>query len=234
MFTGLVESLGHVVQLSPPRDGVAQLELFTTLDLSQLALGASVAVNGVCLTLTARAPARRGKHRGFAFKADLGPETLSRTTLGALQPGMAVHLERALRMGDSLGGHLVAGHVDGIANVVKSHPVGLAHELVLDAPAQLASALVAKGSVTLDGVSLTVNWVKRRRFQVMLIPHTLAMTTLGERRAGDHVNIETDLMAKHVIRVLDLHLGAQKQRPRPGAKKPTKARAKQQRTGRER
>ncbi len=233
MFTGLVESLGHVVRLSTPRDGVAQLELFTSLDLSKLALGASVAVNGVCLTLTAKAPARRGKHKGFAFEADLGPETLSRTTLGALQPGATVHLERALRMGDSLGGHLVAGHVDGLAKVVKSQPTGLAHELVLEAPSELVAALVPKGSVTLDGVSLTVNWVKQRRFQVMLIPHTLAMTTLGERHAGDHVNIETDLMAKHVIRVLELHLSAQKQRPRPGARK-AKTAAKQQRTGRER
>ena len=214
---------------------MARLEVFTTLDLSDLSLGASVAVNGVCLTLTAKSPARLDKQRGFKFSADLGPETLALTSLGDLRSGSRVHLERALRLGDSLGGHLVAGHVDGRALVVKSQPVGQAHELVLEAPAKLAAALVPKGSVTLDGVSLTVNWVKRSSFQVMLIPHTLAVTTMGERRAGDHVNIETDLMAKHVIQVLALHLEAREKRLRPRRAKPTAVGAtKSTRTGRER
>ena len=225
MFTGIVESFGQVLLLSPAREGVAKLEVFTTLDLSELPLGGSVAVNGVCLTLTAKTPTRLNKQRGFRFAADLSPETLALTNLGTLTAGACVHLERALRMGDSLGGHLVAGHVDGQALVRKSVPMGHAHELVLEAPAALASGLVPKGSVTLDGVSLTINWVKRRTFQVMLIPHTLALTTLGERRAGDRVNIETDLMAKHVVRVLALHLEARDKRLRPSVKRPNKARA---------
>lgn len=239
MFTGIVEDLAEVKALAPPRDGVARLEVFTKLDLSGLGLGASVAVNGVCLTITAKRVAGPRGGRGTTFHADLGPETLARTTLGTLKPGAAVHVERALRLGDSLGGHMVAGHVDGLARVIESTPRGEAHELVLEAPGDLVSALVPKGSVTLDGVSLTVNWVKGRRFQVMLIPHTLSLTTLGRRAAGDHVNIETDLMAKHVIRVVELYMKAHQARPRTGGpRKPgtdvTKGAAKRRRQSLER
>ncbi|MCG5054549.1 MAG: riboflavin synthase [Myxococcales bacterium] len=216
MFTGIVESLGEVVALSQPHADVAHLEVFTTLDLGALALGASVAVNGVCLTLTAKAEAERNERAGTCFEADLGPETLARTTLGGLTVGSRVHLERALRMGDSLGGHLVSGHVDDVGHVVRAQTLGDARELVIEVPAAQAPALAPKGSVTVDGVSLTVNWVDENRFQVVLIPHTLSVTTLGERHAGDRVNIETDLMAKHVLRVLEHHAAVRRRRPKRG------------------
>ena len=220
MFTGIVENLGEVTAMEPQTQGVARVSVFTTLDLSALGLGASIAVNGVCLTITGKAPLKRKRDKGTVFHADLGPETLAITTLQALVVGQRVHLERALRLGDSLGGHMVAGHVDGKGVVKVSRRVGQAHELVVQVPANLADALIPKGSVTINGVSLTINWVKARQFQVMLIPHTLAMTTLGELCPRDHVNIETDLMAKHVIRVASLYLEAR------GAPRPTPTRAK--------
>jgi riboflavin synthase len=158
-------------------------------------LGGSIAVDGVCLTVVAR--------RRRRLEADLGPETLARTTLGERRTGDRVHLERPLRLGDPLGGHLVAGHVDGVARVEHVRPRGEAVELTLSAPAGLSAYLAPKGSVAIDGVSLTVNGVAGRSFSVMLIPHTLAVTKLGRLRPGDKVNIETDLLAKHVARLLD-------------------------------
>jgi riboflavin synthase len=195
----------------------------TTLDLGELGLGASIAVNGVCLTITGKSSKKAARAKNTRFTADLGPETLAMTTLNALGVGQRVHLERALRLGDSLGGHMVSGHVDGLGTVKTSQTVGAAHELVVHVPAALAEAVIPKGSVAINGVSLTVNWVKAKSFQVMLIPHTLAMTTLGELCPRDHVNIETDLMAKHVIRVASLYMKARKA-PQKGATKRRTAR----------
>ncbi|MDX2019803.1 MAG: riboflavin synthase [Deltaproteobacteria bacterium] len=219
MFTGIIENLGEVTAIEPRTDGVARLAVFTTLDLTALGLGASVAVDGVCLTITSKTPVKQKRRAGTLFTADLGPETLAITTLQALKVGQRVHLERALRLGDSLGGHMVSGHVDGQGVVKKSQAVGQAHELVVQLPAALAKAVIPKGSVAINGVSLTINWVKGRQFQVMLIPHTLAMTTLGELCPHDRVNIETDLMAKHVIRVTSLYLES-RDTPQPS---PTRA-----------
>jgi riboflavin synthase len=169
----------------------------TALEVGKLPLGASIAVNGVCLTVVGR-KARR-------FEADVGPETLRITTFGKLRAGDRVHLERPLRMGDPLGGHLVAGHVDGVGKIEARRKHGDALYLRITAPDELAPFLAVKGSVTVDGVSLTVNEVDGASFAVMLIPHTLAATCLGERKTGDRVNIEADLIAKHVARLVKPH-----------------------------
>lgn len=206
MFTGIIENLGEVVTVAALAANVQPIAVFTALDLAGLGLGASIACNGVCLTITKKTAKTLRGMKGTLFCADLGPETLAVTTLSALGQGQNVHLERALRLGDSMGGHMVAGHVDGVGTVKVSRNVGAAHELVVQVPAALSEALIPKGSVAIDGVSLTVNWVKGSRFGVMLIPHTLAATGLGKLCPHDRVNIETDLMAKHVIRVANLYL----------------------------
>lgn len=177
-----------------------RIAIATSLPLEDAALGASIAVDGVCLTIVA--------HSGASFEADLGPETLAVTTLGQLAPGARVHLERPLRMGDELGGHLVAGHVDARGTVARATALGDALELVVRAPARIGRHLVPKGSITVDGVSLTVNHVRDRpdgeaEFSVTLIPHTLAVTKLGDLRPGDPVNLEADLLAKHVAALVE-------------------------------
>ena len=197
MFTGIIEATG-IVEALDARDGGARLAVTTELDVGALPLGASLAVDGVCLTVIERA---RGR-----FAADLGPETLARTTLGALRPGARVHLERPLRLGDALGGHLVTGHVDGVGEVVGRREVGTSLELDIAAPAEVAATLVPKGSVTVAGVSLTINTVAGERFSVTLIPHTLAVTTLGALGVGASVNLEGDLIAKHVDRLVTAQL----------------------------
>jgi riboflavin synthase len=207
MFTGIVETKGRVEALRARADGGRRLVVSTSLDLSAVPLGGSIAVQGVCLTLVAR--------RGRRFEADLGPETLARTTLGALRPGDSVHLERPLRLGDPLGGHLVAGHVDGVGRVKAARRAGEALDLTIAAPADLAPFLAPKGSVALDGVSLTVNTVTGADFAVTLIPHTLAVTGLGRLRPGDRVNVEADLLAKQLARLLESRLAALSA-PRPG------------------
>jgi riboflavin synthase len=194
MFTGIVESTGTVAGLRAQPGGSRRLSVTTDLDLSRAVLGASIAVNGACLTVVAR------RKRGF--DAELGPETLALTTLGQLRAGDRVHLERPLRMGDELGGHLVSGHVDGTGTVTARKPQGDSLTLRIAAPAEVASFLARKGSVTVDGVSLTINEVRGRTFSVTLIPHTLSVTRLGERQRGDRVNIEADLLAKQVARLL--------------------------------
>jgi riboflavin synthase len=193
VFTGIVAGIGKVERIERRPGGSRRLSIATALDLSGLALGASIAVSGVCLTVVGR--------RGRRFQADLGPETLARTTLGALAPGDRVHLERALRMGDELGGHLVSGHVDGVGRIAGRRPEGDALTLRIAAPAAVAPFLARKGSVAVDGVSLTINEVDDKVFSVTLIPHTLAVTCLGERQRSDRVNIEVDLIAKHVARL---------------------------------
>jgi riboflavin synthase len=200
MFTGIVQSVGTVFALGDGTDS-RRLTVDTQLPVERLPLGASIAVDGVCLTVVDRQPGR--------FTADLGPETLARTTLGARRVGDRVHLERPLAVGDALGGHMVAGHVDGVGTIVASRSRGDALDLEVSVPEDLARYLVSKGSIAIDGVSLTINTVDGDRFGVTLIPHTLAVTLLGGRPVGASVNLEADLIAKHVDRLVALYLGAQ-------------------------
>jgi riboflavin synthase len=213
MFTGIIEATGTVESVTA-RGAGARLVVTTPLDVGALPLGASLAVDGVCLTVVERAAGEPLSR----FAADLGPETLARTTLGALGVGARVHLERPLRLGDALGGHLVSGHVDGVGRVVARRLVGAgeaaALELEIEAPASVAGTLVEKGSVTVAGASLTINTVADRRFGVTLIPHTLALTNLGALGVGAAVNVEGDLIAKHVERIVSLQLGT-RARPAP-------------------
>ena len=194
MFTGIVEELGRVRAITHA-DGGARLELSCTVVIDDAAIGDSIAVNGCCLTVVELGD-------GW-WAADAQIETLDRTTLGGLAPGDPVNLERPLRLGDRLGGHLVLGHVDGVGEVVKVEPqADGSTRVTVRAPADLARYLVEKGSVTVDGVSLTITTVDDAEFGVALIPHTLAVTTLGVRNAGDRVNLEADMIAKHVERLL--------------------------------
>lgn len=193
MFTGLVEALGLV-------EGVQDAGAGRRLTLSAAALvegmhtGDSVAINGACLTVVAI--------QGERLSFEAGPETLKRTNLGELRPGDRVNLERALRLGDRLGGHLVQGHVDGIGHVAERHSQGEWELFGFSCPATLAEQMVSKGSVAVDGISLTVVDASADRFSVALIPHTLAVTTLGFKRPGASVNLETDLFAKYVWKCL--------------------------------
>jgi riboflavin synthase len=195
MFTGIVEGTGTVADLAAAADGSgARLAVAAAWLAGELAPGESVAVNGCCLTVAEAAPGR--------FAADLVAETLRRTALGRLTPGARVNLERPLALGGRLGGHLVQGHVDGVATVLDRTPVGDGQEVRVELPPGLARYVVEKGSVAVDGVSLTVAGVGDGWFAVSLVPHTLAVTTLGDRRPGDPVQLEVDVVAKYVERLL--------------------------------
>jgi riboflavin synthase len=202
MFTGIVEKTGTVESIAraQPEHPAARLTVSTQLDLAGVGLGASIAVDGVCLTVVDLDVAR-GR-----FAADLGPETLMLTTLGSMEPGAPVHLERPLRLGAELGGHLVTGHVDAVGLIVARRENGSALDLEISVPANVGRAIAPKGSIAVDGVSLTVNVLADLAgaviFGVTLIPHTLAVTKLGEKAIGGAVNIETDLIAKHVERLV--------------------------------
>jgi riboflavin synthase len=193
MFTGIIQDVGRV--LSREARGVdTRLVIETSqLDLSTAAIGDSISVQGTCLTATALTKS--------SFTADVSHETLSLTTLGELQPGAPVNLEPALRAGDRLGGHLVSGHVDGIAHVVSTAKDGDSLRVKVSVPVELARYIARKGSVTLDGVSLTVNEVEGATFGVNLIPHTQAVTTLGRLQPGARLNLEVDQMARYVERL---------------------------------
>ena len=196
MFTGIVEELG-TVQSAHRRGDTVRLAVMATIAREGSELGASVAVNGVCLTVVDR-PAD-----GLVF--EVGPETLERTTLGRLRPGRRVNLERPLRFGGTLGGHLVLGHVDGVATVERVQRVESTARVRIALPdRELAPLLIPQGSVAIDGVSLTVAALEVTTFEVMLIPHTLAVTTFGALAAGDAVNVETDVIGKYLQRSLAL------------------------------
>ena len=199
MFTGIVQALGRVAQIGE-RAGDLRLQIDTAdIDASRLAVGASVAVAGVCLTVAAIVPG--------GFVADVSRETLDFTTLGAWRQGQRVNLEPALRAGDALGGHLVSGHVDGLAQLVSSHSDARSQRLSWRAAPELMRFIATKGSVTLDGVSLTVNAVNTQEFTVNLIPHTLQVTTLGTLAVGARVNLEVDLIARYTARLLETAAG---------------------------
>jgi riboflavin synthase len=193
MFTGLVSDMGAVERLVP-RQGGARLTLRPrSLDTSALVLGESVACSGVCLTVVERG--------GGLVSFDAVPETLSRTTVGSWRPGSLVNLERAMAVGDRLGGHIVQGHVDAVGEVLARVGEGQGARLTVSLPASIAPLVAEKGSIAVDGVSLTVASAGRDRFEVALIPETLARTTLGESRAGTRVNLEVDVVARHVARL---------------------------------
>ena len=195
MFTGIVEGTGTVAALAAAADGSgARLEVEAPWLAGELRLGESVAVNGCCMTVAEPGAA------GFA--ADLVAETLRRTALGGLAAGARVNLERPLALGGRLGGHLVQGHVDGVAKVLERTPVGGGEEVRVELPEDLERYVVEKGSIAVDGVSLTVAGVGPGWFAVALVPHTLEVTTLGDRRPGDPVQLEVDVVAKYVERLV--------------------------------
>lgn len=192
MFTGLIEDTGRVVSFHR-RGEAGILVVETSLPTGEIAVGDSIAVNGVCLTVTAK------NDRTLTF--DVSPESLSRTLTGKLGSGSRINLERALRLGDRLGGHIVSGHVDCTGQLTRAESRSGNHQLYFKIPSDHARYLVAKGSVTIDGISLTVNTVSRDGFSVNIIPHTYASTTLGQLTIGDPVNIETDIIGKYVERL---------------------------------
>ncbi len=192
MFTGLVAAVGRIAATERRALGT---RLQIAAALGALDIGESICVSGACLTVVTRTD--------DAFSAEVTRETLERTTLGRLSTGDSVNLERAAALGDRLGGHLLTGHVDGIARVTRVEPAGDARDVEVEVPAELARFIAEKGSIALDGVSLTVNWVEGVRFGVMLIPHTLAVTTLGALASGRELNLEVDLVARYVARLLD-------------------------------
>ncbi|MDD2867217.1 riboflavin synthase [Neomegalonema sp.] len=198
MFTGIVTDLGEVLDLEPQGEGL-RVRLRTSLDLGDAPSGASIACAGVCLTITAR----RRDGAGWSFDADVSKETLDKTTLGLWRPGRRVNLERPLRLGDEFGGHVVSGHVDGVGEVVSVAPQRDSSRLRFRAPKGLARFIAEKGSVAVDGASLTVNAVEGAEFEVNLIPHTLAVTSFGELTPGLPVNLEIDLLARYVARLKD-------------------------------
>ncbi|AZG76684.1 riboflavin synthase [Methylocystis rosea] len=208
MFTGIVTDVGEVIAMTP-RGELRRLRIACSYDADGIALGASIACSGVCLTVVA--VAREGGRT--VFEVDAAAETLAVTTVGTWACGTRVNLERALKIGDELGGHIVTGHVDGVARILSRDdfcdraPEGRPSEETsmsrfwVEAPRALSRFIAKKGSVALDGVSLTVNEVDGDTFSVLLIPHTLSVTTLGARRAGDAINIEVDLMARYAARL---------------------------------
>jgi riboflavin synthase len=202
MFTGLIADLGRVEAVEVDGEG-ATLQIATTL-AAELRAGDSIAVNGVCLTATAvhAGSATAGAAGRGSFAAQAMHETLQRSTLGALSGGEAVNLELALRADGRLGGHIVQGHVDGVGVVAAVRDEGFSRVLAIDVDGTLAPYLVEKGSIALDGVSLTMSALRERGFEVSLIPETLQRTTLGRAAAGDRVNVEADILAKHVQRLL--------------------------------
>ena len=193
MFTGLVEALGTVRRVVSTGAG-KDLVLAAPSLANELALGESVAINGACLTVVER--------DADTCRFQAGPETLQRTNLGELTVGDRVNLERSLRLSDRLGGHLVQGHVDGVGHIVERQRQGEWETVWFTCPAELAGQMVSKGSVAVDGISLTLVDVLADRFSVALIPHTMAMTTLGFKQIGAAVNLETDLLAKYVWKAL--------------------------------
>lgn len=193
MFTGLIEDVGKVVKIV--KSGAsARLEVTTVFPLEEIGLGDSIAVNGICLTVVGKGSS------SVAF--DVSPETIERSAFRLLKPGDYVNLERALRLGDRLGGHIVSGHVDCVAAIVSRREVSGNHVFEFRLPGKFARYIIEKGSVAIDGISLTVNTVSDEGFSVNIIPHTALRTSLQHKKPGDEVNIETDMLGKYIERLL--------------------------------
>ncbi|MDX8493891.1 riboflavin synthase [Mesorhizobium sp. VK22B] len=199
MFTGIVTDVGTVATVKPLSEGVG-LRIDTAYDPATIAIGASISCGGVCLTVTAL-PEHGSNARWFEVEA--WEEALRLTTASNWKSGTRINLERALKIGDELGGHIVSGHVDGTAEIVERKEEGDAVRFTLETPRHLAKFVAPKGSVALDGTSLTVNKVEGARFDVLLIQHSLSVTTWGERQVGDRVNIEIDTMARYAARLVE-------------------------------
>lgn len=197
MFTGIVTDVGRVTGLW--REGDLRARIRTRYDVRALELGASVSCDGVCLTVVAK-----GSDPSDWFEVQVSAETVDKTNLDTWEEGRRVNLERALKVGDELGGHIVSGHVDGPARVVEVHDEGDSTRMLFEAPAHLSRFIAPKGSVALNGTSLTVNEVDGRRFGVNLIPHTKTVTTWGDVRVGDRVNLEIDTLARYVARLAEV------------------------------
>ena len=195
MFTGIITDIGTVTETQQRGDLRARIQ--NAYDMAGVDMGASIACNGVCLTVVGKGP--------DWFDVDISAETISKTNIGhhGWEPGVRINLERALKVGDELGGHIVSGHVDGVAEVVEMHDEGDSLRLTFEAPRELARFIAPKGSVALNGTSLTVNEVNGNRFGVNLIPHTQEVTTWGGVKVGDKVNLEIDTLARYVARLAE-------------------------------
>jgi riboflavin synthase len=194
MFTGIISDIGEVAA----RKG-GRFTIRSAYPAEGIAIGASIACDGACLTATRVNPASTGS----TFDVDVSNETLSKSTLDDWQPGRPINLERALKAGDELGGHIVSGHVDGVGCIVDVKPDGESRRFTLEVPQALAPFIAPKGSVALDGISLTVNDVDENIFGINIIPHTLTRTTLGAKKPGDRVNLEVDVFARYVARLME-------------------------------
>jgi riboflavin synthase len=200
MFTGIVTDIGEVIAADAAAEGLRRLTIACAYQRASIVQGASIACSGVCMTVVGI-----GEESGRTwFAVDAAAETLRLTTVGRWTKGTKINLERALKMGDELGGHMVAGHVDGLATLVSRQDMTNMARLELRAPAELTRLIASKGSVTLDGVALTVNEVAGDTLSVLIIPHTLQVTTLGELAVGDTINLEVDLMARYAARLLEV------------------------------
>lgn len=194
MFTGIIQTIGTVVNVDNER-GDPRFYIQSDFDLDQVPMGASICHAGCCLTVVEK--------NDDVFAVDVSAETLSKTILGQWKTGTKINLEPSLKVGDELGGHIVSGHVDGVAALVSITPEGDSHRLVIRAPDELAKFIAPKGSVALDGISLTVNEVDGNQFGINIIPHTWDVTTLGQMKTGDSLNIEIDLMARYAARLME-------------------------------
>jgi len=194
MFTGIIQSIGTIADLQPKGGDMALVVNTGKLDMSDVALGDSIAVNGVCLTAIAMTES--------SFTADVSRETLSLTSLGALSKGSSVNLEKALTLQTRLGGHMVSGHVDGLGEVESRHNDGRSERFKIKVPDELAKYIAAKGSITIDGVSLTVNVVDGAFFEINIVPHTIQETIIGSYQAGTKINLEVDVVARYLERLI--------------------------------
>jgi len=199
MFTGIITDIGEVIAVDPRAEGLRRIKIVCSYEKASIVQGASIACSGVCMTVV-----QVGEQVGRTwFAVDAAAETLRLTTVGHWTEGSNINLERALKIGDELGGHVVGGHVDGLATMVSRQDMTDMARLVLRAPSELTRFIATKGSVTLDGVALTVNEVAADTFSVLIIPHTLRVTTLGQLAVGDTINLEVDLMARYAARLLE-------------------------------
>lgn len=199
MFTGIVTDVGEILEERTRPEGAGKVFLIACrYPAAEIAVGASIACAGICLTATAIEPRAEG---GATVAVDVSPETLERTTAGDWRRGTRINLERSLKVGDELGGHIVTGHVDAVATIAAREPAGDMARFRFEAPGRLMPLVAEKGSIALDGTSLTVNAVDATGFDVMMIPHTLEVTTWGGNRPGDRVNLEVDMLARYVARL---------------------------------
>ena len=199
MFTGIVTDIGEIRTVTAQTNNLSRIEIACGYDAASIALGASISCAGICLTVT---DVKKVQDRTI-FAVDAAAETLAVTTAGQWRAGTTINLERSLRAGDELGGHIVSGHIDGLAEIVSREDMQDQARIVLRAPKNLARFIAPKGSVTLDGISLTVNDVSDDQFSVHIIPHTLAVTTLGSAKTGTKLNLEIDVMARYAARLME-------------------------------